>query len=539
MLNRRSQRRGIHIDASDLMCKNGCGFYGNASWQGYCSKCSREVYQQHIQNQIKSDHEFAKRLQEEENRNQISTPIKQDATNNVKKLGKKSFSKFVEKKDQAKNFRANTFKKFFSPTQEAPRNTTTSPQQSSSLFPTGPHLSRQLSFESEEASKTFLSFMKSIESNLASNIINLCHNFWDRILPNMDQSIERRSDIVQDFYQTLDNYLQQNPNVVNSSDEQDTDHTSSSSSSKLAEYDVIIDSVERFIMTRLYRDVFCNDQDEDEDLKIQTQIRNFHWITSAMLDSCLNEKLPEVTSLIDTAITAIIEMNSSRSPQDKLACVSRCSKSVFEAIKLSKKDTPASADDFLPALIYVILSANPPLLKSNIHYVMRFSKPHRLNTGEEAYYFTNLCCAVAFIENSESGLNASSLQLSQQDFDIYMKGGIPNSQVDRNSSEKTSQINCRSLKEVLMNVESLKTLHQRSDALFEEAKKVTRGIDLHSQNIKEKVEEVNLDIKDLDLIEEDLVNDKPTTSSFTSALDSEITDQNLAEPLLPTTSKQY
>ena len=79
----------------------------------------------------------------------------------------------------------------------------------------------------------------------------------------------------------------------------------------------------------------------------------------------------------------------------------------------------------------------------------------------------------------------------------------------------------------------------RSDALFEEAKKVTRGIDLHSQNIKEKVEEVNLDIKDLDLIEEDLVNDKPTTTSFTSALDSEITDQNLAEPLLPTTSKQY
>ena len=57
--------------------------------QGYCSKCSREVYQQHIQNQIKSDHEFAKRLQEEENRNQISTLIKQDATNNVKKLGKK------------------------------------------------------------------------------------------------------------------------------------------------------------------------------------------------------------------------------------------------------------------------------------------------------------------------------------------------------------------------------------------------------------------------------------------------------------------
>jgi len=499
-----SAKRRIHINESELLCKNGCGFYGNENWQGYCSKCWREVYQAQRQKQIMSDLEYAMKLQEEENnaaqqrqqaqqmRQQSSQELDDDnipasSANDSASLSG-SFSRF-EEKIQSKGFRGRSLRSFFSPSSSvessnppSTSSSTVSPKHRKQIRQVEPHhIRRQQSFESKRASQDFNDFIKTFKEPAAQDVSRQCITFIDK-LSTMSCSIDEKSNTVQEFYHMMSDRILSHPAFTSFCDSEE-------------HRDRIMDNIEKFIMTRLYREVFCNDStdDESQDLKVQTRIRSLHWITATMLDATIDESKPKALESTDTAITAIIEMDSKRAPQDKLACVSRCSKGIFDAIRYSSADeSPASADEYLPALIYIILKANPPLLKSNIRYISRFASPSRVMSGEDAYFFTNLCCAVAFIENESNGLNASSLQLTEEEFTAYMKGETPEKQPESSSStsaENDEKGSPQMFKLMHKNLDDLVSLHTRTDKLLSDATEMRTGIERHSESIKDRVQQ--------------------------------------------------
>jgi hypothetical protein len=77
----------------------------------------------------------------------------------------------------------------------------------------------------------------------------------------------------------------------------------------------------------------------------------------------------------------ISEMNSYKQIKKKFDCLMKCSAKIFEAIREST-DGPVSADEFLPALIYIILKSNPTLMHSNLSFIRRFSIEFRTFRGE-------------------------------------------------------------------------------------------------------------------------------------------------------------
>lgn len=83
-------------------------------------------------------------------------------------------------------------------------------------------------------------------------------------------------------------------------------------------------------------------------------------------------------------------MDAKRTPHEKMLCIAECSKSIYKAINATSNTKAASADDYLPAFIFIVLKANPTLLYSNMNFIARFAFEKRVLQGEHAYYFCSL-----------------------------------------------------------------------------------------------------------------------------------------------------
>ncbi|XP_071946477.1 rab5 GDP/GTP exchange factor-like [Antedon mediterranea] len=451
MAGETKKKKGFHVDESDLMCKKGCGFYSNPAWGGYCSKCYREVYHKARQAQIESDEKLARKLDQEEKQARV---VEQKQPQPV--VQAKPFSKFEEKKRQRNNTKTKTVKTLFK------KSPTSSPSNKEISHST---LERQLSTESEKALSTFSEFLKFMNKPAANDIAKLCRGVVERIHKSTDLTTEEQSVLVQDFYHSIEEKLDISPTFKNCTEEQ---------------CDKILDHIEKFIMTQLYSLLFSPPltDDEQKDLAIQNRIRRLRWVSTDMLEALIDESNENVCKMMNEAETELIEMNSKRAPLDKLNCVVNCSKLVFKMLQATK-GSPVSADDFLPVLIYTVLKANPPCLHSNVQYITRFANPQRIMKGEPGYFFTNLCCAITFIEN----LDAQSLSISQDDYDEYMAGKkLPP------GTEESEPI-CEGLQLMYTNLSTLEELRLRQNRLFEDAKLLQREIKEWRESVTKQVED--------------------------------------------------
>ena len=152
---------------------------------------------------------------------------------------------------------------------------------------------------------------------------------------------------------------------------------------------------------------------------------------------------------------------------------------IFSVIQAADKSV-ASADDFLPSLIFILLKANPPRILSNINFITRFTNEARLRSGEEGYYFTNLCCGLNFIEN----LSAASLNLPQSEFDSFMSGEIPP------GSWGATLIMSEGIQSVNTSIANLKELDDLQSRLVSDCERLEREMEEFQSNISSEVERV-------------------------------------------------
>ncbi len=129
--------------------------------------------------------------------------------------------------------------------------------------------------------------------------------------------------------------------------------------------------------------------------------------------------LEETSSKWILAQAKLCEMNSMRTPYGKLACLKGCLQLISEALE---KTSPLGTceygtDDLLPALILLVISANPPQLASNAEFLQCFHNPADLHNGEEGYMLTLLVSAIHFLKNAD----ANDLSIRPEDFEKCIK----------------------------------------------------------------------------------------------------------------------
>ncbi|CAB4058083.1 RABGEF1 [Lepeophtheirus salmonis] len=260
-----------NLESRDLLCRSGCGFYGNPEWKWFCSKCWRE-------------------------HNHVGlSPSKRSTSTTMGLLSKsESFSKFEDKKKRQSSDRnlkhifRKEKKKELQDISSPSKNFSKSPYSNVSKkdFDQNPESSPEVTIVSQE----FTAFLRThVPRQGNADISRQIKSLIDPISKKADIiPIDDISNIVQDFYRRLQKRLEC--------------------------HQLFRDLTEEERSTIL-------DDDEEKDLEIQNRIRSLNWISTRDLKCSISETSQEVRDLLYKAINDILEMDGKYAPQDKMECL--------------------------------------------------------------------------------------------------------------------------------------------------------------------------------------------------------------------------
>ncbi|XP_037930344.1 rab5 GDP/GTP exchange factor-like, partial [Teleopsis dalmanni] len=462
----------LRLSASALKCKQGCGFYGNSQFEGLCSKCFRERNdKKKKQNLLSSSTAFridpnlpktsdgsvnsslvAGRLSPKNLLNRSPSKKQDEATSSSGTSNKKKslvpYSAIIQKTLQSTTQKTRKHKN----------------EEQQTVIQDKPHIP-------DATEKQFILQFKQLrvpddgKRVLKDEVQRLDGTIRSYMNSNANKNVEELSELVQNAYTKFADTVHNNQIFQIATNE---------------DRESAIDFFEKAVMTQNHKFLFSPyfTTDEEKDAEIQRRIRQLSWITAKHLACSIDEVNAESRDLVYNAITELVGIDSYYSPQEKLECTVRCCRNIFELLKHSVGG-PASADEFLPALIFVVLKANPVRLHSNINFVTRFTNASRLMSGEGGYYFTNLCCAISFIEN----LTGESLSIPEEEFNLLMSGDKPFS-----TPWESALLACESLHLISENMKRMESLKKCNSIISSGIENLKNEMDSFQVDITEKVD---------------------------------------------------
>jgi hypothetical protein len=184
------------------------------------------------------------------------------------------------------------------------------------------------------------------------------------------------------------------------------------------QWETTIEELERFVMGKVYKAVFAaHPACSRRDAHLSARLQSLSFVRLKQLD--IDEPGPFLAPGWKLAQTAMREMDNVLAPADKLACIMNSCRIIAMLLSEAAEERVkggggrgVGADEFLPALIYTVIKAEPRRLYSNLRFIGEFRSPTKL-MSESGYFYTNVLSAVAFAKN----VKPDHLAMSKTEFD--------------------------------------------------------------------------------------------------------------------------